>query len=467
MRTRSSSFVAPGVHYALLLVLMAVLWLAGGASRADVAGQVVTRAAATVAVVITLLFGERPSFSENRAVLLILICAIALPMLQLIPMPPAVWQALPGRDIIARAAQFAGESQPWRPLSMVPSATVNAAASLIVPAAVLLCLSGLRATERPWLVRAVLLLITASMLVGLIQFSGSRFPQPLINYTNDVSGTFANRNHFAVFLALGCLILPVWAFAGRRRPAWRVPVAGGLFLLLVLTILASGSRAGMVAAAIGMVLGPLMIREDLRRALQGQPRWVLPMIVASLVGLIVIFVFLSTSLGRAVSVDRLMAEDVGRDMRSRGLPTVIAMVAHYFPLGTGLGTFDPMFRLNEPFELLKLTYFNQAHNDYLGLALDAGLPGIVVVVLALMWWLWASWTVWMRSSLDRSASLGAVVATGRLGSSMLLVLFLASAVDYPVRTPLMMAIATIAGCWLAWGAVAARGSSLPMVARSI
>jgi len=455
------------MHYALLLVLMAVLWLAGGASRADVAGQVVTRAAATAALVFALLFGERPSFSEHRAVLLFLICAIALPVLQLIPMPPALWQALPGRDVIAHAAQLAGESQPWRPVSMVPSATVNAATSLIVPTAVLLCLSGLRATERPWLLGAVLLLITASMLVGLIQFSGSRFPQPLINYTNDVSGTFANRNHFAVYLALGCLVLPVWAFAGRRRPAWRVPVAGGLFLLLVLTILASGSRAGMVAAAIGMVVGPFMIREDLRRALHGQPRWVLPVVVATLVGVIVVFVLLSTMLGRAVSVDRLMAEDVGRDMRSRGLPTVLAMVTHYFPFGTGLGTFDPMFRLNEPFELLKLTYFNQAHDDYLGLVLDAGLPGAVAVISALIWWLWASWTVWLRSSPDRSSNLGAGVATGRLGSSMLFIMFLASAVDYPVRTPLMMALATIAACWLAWGARAHRGSSLPMVVRSV
>jgi O-antigen ligase len=446
---------------------MAALWLAGGASRADVAGQVVSRAAATAVLVTALLFAERPSFTGHRAVLVVLILALALPLLQLVPLPPAIWQALPGRDVIARAAQLAGENQPWRPLSMVPSATGNAATSLIVPAAALYCLSGLRAAERPWLPGAVLVLITASMFVGLIQFSGSRFTQPLINYTNDVSGTFANRNHFAVFLALGCLVLPVWAFAGRRRPAWRVPVAGGLFLLLVLTILASGSRAGMVGAGLGLVLGPLTVREDLQRALRGRPRWVLPAIVATIVGLIVVFVLLSTTLGRAVSVERLMAEDVGRDMRSRGLPTVLAMVAHYLPFGTGLGSFDPMFRLNEPFALLKLTYFNQAHNDYLGITLDAGLPGVLVVAAALIWWLRASWKVWRSTGVGSAAPLGPSVAIGRLGSAMLLLLFLASAVDYPMRTPLMMAVAVIAGCWLAWGAAIVRGTSLPMVPRPI
>ncbi|MGL1423567.1 hypothetical protein ACSTJ1_00050, partial [Vibrio parahaemolyticus] len=69
-----------------------------------------------------------------------------------------LWQALTGRDLVAAAA--IGGNQPWRPLSLVPGATLNAAMSLVVPAATLLLLAGCREREvRVWLPAAVLALI--------------------------------------------------------------------------------------------------------------------------------------------------------------------------------------------------------------------------------------------------------------------------------------------------------------------
>jgi hypothetical protein len=43
---------------------------------------------------------------------------------------------------------------------------------------------------------------------------------------------------------------------------------------------------------------------------------------------------------------------------------------------------------------------------------------------------------------------------------MLLLLFLASVVDYPARTPMMMAMAVIAAYWLAAGQATAREARL-------
>jgi hypothetical protein len=31
-----------------------------------------------------------------------------------------------------------------------------------------------------------------------------------------VSGTFANRNHFALFMAIGCVLAPAWAVQSSR-----------------------------------------------------------------------------------------------------------------------------------------------------------------------------------------------------------------------------------------------------------
>jgi O-antigen ligase len=124
-------------------------------------------------------------------------------------------------------------------------------------------------------------------------------------------------------------------------------------------------------------------------------------------------------------------------MRGRALPTVLAMIAEYFPAGAGLGGFDPLFRMHEPFALLKTTYFNHAHNDWLEVVLDAGLPGLLVSVAALAWWLVGTIRAWRG---------GAVVA--RLGSAMLLLIMLASVIDYPARTPMMMATVVIAAVWL-------------------
>jgi hypothetical protein len=55
-----------------------------------------------------------------------------------------------------------------------------------------------------------------------------------------------------------------------------------------------------------------------------------------------LLVGLSISADRAVSVNRLLMVDAESDMRGRALPTVLAMIRAYFPVGSGLGGFDPL-----------------------------------------------------------------------------------------------------------------------------
>lgn len=436
---------APSLNAILLGLLLVVLWIAGGASRAEAAGQLLVRGACWTAILIAVLAGPRPDWRYARGPTLILAAAILIVALQLVPLPPGIWQALPGRTRFAEASILAGQPQPWRPLAIVPDAAANALASLVVPATVILLVAGMKEAERAWLPSAVLALVVASALLGVLQFSGAGLNNPLVNFSpGDVSGTFANRNHFALLLAMGCLLAPPWAYMGDRHPGWRPPVALGLVLLFVLIILGAGSRAGILLAGVGLAAGLLLARRGIRRALGKAPRWVTPAILTAIIGIILIFVLISVAADRALSLDRIVTMQDERDMRARGLPVVLMMIRLYFPVGSGFGGFDPMFRLHEPFTLLKPTYFNHAHNDFAEIVLDGGLPALLLLMAGLGWWAVSGLRVW------RACDAGAAMLP-RIGAAMLLLVIVASAVDYPARTPLMMAMITIAALWLARG----------------
>lgn len=426
----------------LLLLLLSALWIAGGASRPDVMGQIVSRAAAWLMLVSAILCGLRPGMSKAGPVAWLLLAAILLVLLQLVPLPPAVWTLLPGREPFLESALGPA---PWRPWSIVPWGTINAASSLIVPLVTLYLASALGDEERERLPSILLGMIFLSTLLGLWQFCGFSFSHPLVNDTDgSVSSIFANRNHFALFLAIGCLIAPVWAFSGLQGRYWRAPVAFALVTLFALTILATGSRSGILTGLLAIGMGLAFTWSDIRKAFRRAPRWVFPVLVAAILGILALLVLVSIAADRAESINRAFELDPGEDMRRRGLPTVLAMIGAYFPVGTGFGSFDPVFRIYEPFELLKRTYFNHAHNDFLEILLDGGLPALLLLLVALGWYIWASIRAWRAGP--------AYDGLGRLGSGMILLILVASVFDYPARTPIFMAIIVIAAIWLGQGA---------------
>lgn len=415
----------PSPFLILLLVLLAVVWLAGGASRADTYGQVVVRAAASGILLAGALIAPRPDLRDARPVAVLLGASILLAAVQLTP-------------FFARPASAGDNLEPLRPWWAVSGATLNAFFSLTVPLAVLLLWTAVRPIERCILPGAMLVLIAASTVLGLLQFSGSGLNSPLVNGApGQVSATFANRNHFALFVAAGFVLAPAWAFLGGRRPSWRGPVALGLLPLFALAILASGSRAGLVVGIIGLTAGLIIAWRPLGRDLRRYPRWVPAALIAAFLGMVLALVALSVAADRAISINRMLSVEMGQDMRQRGLPTVIAMVQTYFPMGAGLGSFDPMFRMHEPLALLKPTYFNHVHNDFIEILLDAGAPGLALLVAAIGWWFVASVRAWRAADM-----------MPRVGSATVLLVLVASLFDYPARTPLIMVLIVVGGLWL-------------------
>lgn len=426
--------------YSLILFggFLTVLWLAGGASRADVSGQVAVRGACWILLMIAILFGRRLRFAEERPIALILASAALLAALQLVPLPPDLWQALPGRALLSEAASASRQPQPWRTWSIVPGATVNALSSLVVPLTALILIVAMNEMERKRLPAMALTLVGASMAVGLLQFSGGALSNPFINETQgEVAGTFANRNHFALFLSMGCVLAPVWAFH-REGLNWRGPVAISLVLMFILTIMGTGSRAGIVLGAVGIAMGLLIVAKPLRRAFRRKSRGTFIAVAGGGIVMVAALVLASVLTGRTVSIQRMLSTDLAQDMRSRGLPTVLTMTRDYFPWGSGLGGFDSLFRMHEPLSLLKPTYFNHAHNDWLEILLDAGVAGALLLAVAVFWWGWASWKAWRGSAL-----------LPKLGSTLILLVLGASAFDYPARTPVIMMMLVLAASWLA------------------
>lgn len=438
--TFSADFSAR-LSFWLLCVFLVILWIAGGASRADVAGQAVVRFFAWTFLIVFVLFSARFEWRRVKPVAIFLGLAILLVFLQLVPLPPEVWTALPGRELLKGAAEVSDQPQPWRPLSISPSATVNALGSLVVPALVLVLCAQLT-REQHWRVAALLLaLIFAGCLLALLQFSGANFGNPLINYqTGMVSGNFANRNHFALFVALGCLIAPTWGLRHGRQERWKAILSIGLLPFFLLVVLATGSRAGILLSALAIPAGLFLVREKALDQLRALPRWVASSVVALSVLALIGVVTLSFTLGRAISLDRAFGLETGDDLRSQALPFVIEALVRYFPVGTGFGTFDPVYRIGEPDALLQPLYFNHAHNDWLEVVLDGGAASIAFLVAVLVWIAFTAVKTWRRSGKGRELAGAGLVA--------LLLTMLASAADYPARTPIVMALVVLCSIWL-------------------
>ena len=115
------------------------------------------------------------------------------------------------------------------------------------------------------------------------------------------------------------------------------------------------------------------------------------------------------------------------EVRFERWPLVAETAQTYLPVGSGIGSFDAVYRSVEPLQELDRTFFNQAHNEYLETWLEAGWLGIGLILAFLVWYARRCWSAWKappsrEADLQRAASIG-------IG-----VLLLHSIADYPLRT---------------------------------
>jgi O-antigen ligase len=225
--------------------------------------------------------------------------------------------------------------------------------------------------RRERLLEAYLWFAVAVAAVALVQFyapNGKVFWLFAYRYL-DVLGPFPNRNNFAAFLELA---VPIAFWRGLTKPELR-----GLYLgaaaALVGAVVASGSRAG---AAI--VLAETLLLFSIAYSRGGLPRQTLARMAAwtLLAGGVAVAVA-----GWELLWRRLQAGD-WMVYRRQIWASTLEMIAARPLTGFGPGTFQTVYPAFARFDVGLVV--NHAHNDWLELAAEAGLPfGLLAAAMAL------------------------------------------------------------------------------------
>jgi O-antigen ligase len=435
-----------------LAAFLVLTFLTGGSSRDDVQSLVLLRPLSVIMCGFSLVTLRWEQVNAYRFLFAVTVAIFILVIVHLVPLPPSVWGSLPGRAIVVEVDRAAQLGAVWRPISLVPLATWNAFYSLFTPLAVLLLGVQLTREQRFQLLSLILGLALLSGFWGFLQAIGPP-SGPLYLYRITVagaaSGLFSNRNHQALLLAVLFPMLVIYAIAGVRsvevakRKGW---IAIAIGVTLIPLILVTGSRAGLLAAVIALVLAVVLYRKPAivvpskRKATKFVPRIAIAAFAVFCLGALTIL------MSRAEAFRRLSAPDQVEDLRFRIWGPIADMAWRYFPVGSGVGSFVEVFKIDEPDLVLSPNYLNHAHNDWLELYLTAGLPGLILLGIAVFAFFRMAITAF-RAPLGE----GRTVAFSRLGAVIILLLALGSIFDYPLRVPSLMCIFVVALLWLADG----------------
>lgn len=445
LRDSERSFERGGwVAIALLAVVVA---LSGGASRPDEMQLMALRPFAALFVIPAIYFYARGDLGSLKLPCAALGGLWLIMALQSIPLPPSIWQSLPGREAIIELSGLTGTQTTWRPLSLVPARTLNALFSLIVPVVALLVVAVTK-------VRLVTILLVVACIgvfdaiLGLTQIiSGGHealYPYRVTNMGTAV-GVFANQNHSAVFGAVA-LIAIAYLLSGGGGMRWKLWQRGALivaFLTVLLSALIGGSRAGLLAALLATLSSVMMIWLSVRQnplnsysapvlfGKQLSSGWLLGIVATAIFLIIAVFVLFD----RVPALRSLTDDGNFDDLRWRILPTLQAMIGTFWLFGSGFGSFEEVYHIFEPAELLAPAYVNQAHNDLAQLLIEGGLPAIVLLAVSLAWF--------ARRWLSIGSSKRGGLQSQLFWLSFIVIILFASLVDYPLRTPIFQFVCTV------------------------
>lgn len=431
----------------LLTGFLVVVCLTGGGARADIQSLIFIRPLAVLVFGIGLWTLSIEQVRAHRFLFGLMTAAFALVAVHLMPLPPQIWQSLPGREIITESDRLAGFGAIWRPLSVAPAETRNALFSLFVPMAVLVLAVQLNEKEKHWLCFVVLGFALLSAIIGFLQAIGPD-DGPLYFYrkTNlwSSTGLFANRNHQALLLAICFPLLAViastWGAVRKPKlPGQVVAILAGVIIIPLLLI--TGSRAGIALGLIGLAAIPAHTAAG-ARAQRTRAKFSLSLRILGGIAVVTILTLTALVFARAEAISRLVNFNRPDEVRFNVWGPIADTAALFSPFGSGIGSFNATYRMFERASDLNYFYMNHAHNEVLEIALTGGLPAISIALAAVL-----GWSAVTRRAFGQGAIRSSSVCLSRLGLTILAMVALSSLVDYPLRVPSIAAIAMLAAVW--------------------
>lgn len=415
---------------------LACAMVLGGGGSPTPATEIVVQMAFATALVLWV-WWARTADAGTRPVppllLLLGVALILLPLLQLLPLPPALWQSLPRRDLEVATLSLVGAQDQWRAWSISPSLTWAGALAVIPAVGTMWAVSTLPGEDRRNLVLLIGIMALIGAGLGALQMAGGPEAFRLYDRTHRgwLTAFHANRNAAADVLLMGSLAIGAWFALAREsadRSRRRLPLFVAAQLVLLVALVLTGSRAGIALLSLVLVILWLMLRPSDLDARRGSLFAGVGVVALALL----VLPLALTGNSRIMRVAQRF--DATGDARIPLWRDTIDTLAGFWPAGSGVGTFANAFQPFESLEYLDAGFPNRAHNDYLEFLLEAGAFAVPMLIGGLIVLFLLARRAWRMSPQDHAMQLFA------LGS--LAIVALHSIVDYPLRN---MAIACLAG----------------------
>ena len=358
--------------------------------------------------------------------------ALGLLLIQMVPLPPGVWHALPGHGLAAQIYKDLGWAGNWHAISMAPDKTLGDLLAMMPAVAAFLVAATLPHKGRLMALRIIVLIAVVGALLGALQagMGAGSAPMPFATSHRGFGvGFFVNRNHQATLLLVSIVLatIPgVLSASSRDRGASRNaqrPLILAVVALLAVGVVATLSRTGLFLLPVALVGAGIALLHD-----RGS-RWWIPAVAIGVV-----------AAGALIYPTQLTQQILARyattaeDDRYDYWANTLHATGQALPLGTGFGTFTYVYPTVEVLEQVKPQTVNHAHSDYLELLLEGGLPVALIVVAGLI----AIMVLFVRRlrAAQTRDDRARIIA---LGLGILLILA-GSVVDYPLRMAAIMVL---------------------------
>jgi O-antigen ligase len=340
-------------------------------------------------------------------------------LLQLCPLPAHLFQQLTGRENPAPGSPLSLSFEPY---------STQTHLLILLTCFVAFYFAQIVSADRDRKRRLIVSLLTLGTLeafYGLVQYLSGW--QRIFLYAKkydleEATGTYINRNHYAGFLEMVLpfsLALLFYEYSKLRgthslstadlkrllthQGVQRLVLWLAVAVVLFTALFFSRSRMGIVAAC-----ASLLVFFGLAGAsrFQGKMGFLLS------TGFIVLSIGLAVWIGPGPIVSRfaeVQQEFTAHDQSRLSIwQDAQALVRNHPLIGTGLGTFPIAFTAVQTTFLGQ--FVNHAHNDYLELAIDLGLPAAIILFASILWTLARTFRTFLlgQGHFDRCIALGCV-----------------------------------------------------------